>query len=355
MGDCMRRTRSMLFSSVLLLPWMATAHGQKPPEVEPAPAPLGSAGASVVAGSPPSALPAPEIWCALPLCRDAQMMRKTGDPRGALKIYTYILDEVDVDEKVLAKPLLYFTIAALHAELGQLQPAQIALEKYKLYIAARPDAELPAGQRRAEVEQLAQSLSAMAGRLRIGNGLVGVHVLVDGKDVGVTPLSAPLPLPPGPHRVEFSGAPLSSQQVEIPSGQEVVLLPPSLLPPAAAPATRAVDSPGDREPRPAWRIAVGSIGLALGAGMIAGAIPPLLADGKCSGGTLPPCPTEINAQGMPVTRVIDGRSVGGPLLGVGIVAAVAGTVLLALPGPKRPLRASLSVGSGVQLSLATAF
>ena len=194
----------------------------------------------------------------------------------------------------------------------------------------------------------------MAGRLRIGNGLAGVHVLVDGRDVGVTPLSAPLPLPPGPHRVEFSGAPLSSQQVEIPSGQEVVLLPPNLLPPAAAPrrgrsivpaianrgrqahrrglyrscARRRDDCRGDSAAARRWQV-FGRHTAAL--------------------------PDWRSTLGMPVTRVIDGRSVGGPLLGVGIVAAVAGTVPLALPGPKRPLRASLSVSSGVELSLATAF
>jgi HAMP domain-containing protein len=284
------------------------------------------------------------------------MMRKTGDQRGALKIYTYILDEVDVDEKVVEKPLLYFTIAALHAELGQLQPATAALEKYKQHIATRNDADLPQGQRRAEVEQLAQNLRAMAGRLRIGNGMPGVHVLVDGRDVGVTPLNAALPLAPGPHRVEFSGAPLSSQEVEIPSGSEIVLLPPNLTPTSPRGSLgRATEDSSEQKPRPVWRLVAGSIGIALGAGLIAGSISPLLADGKCAGGAAPPCPPEVNAQGLPVTRVIDGRSVGGPLLGVGIVAAVAGTVLIAIPGKKRPLSASLAVTSGVQLNLATAF
>ena len=354
MGDCLRRARAIVLSSVLWLPWTATANGQKPTETEPAPAPLATSTPPSGGSASPSGL-GNESWCSLPLCRDAQMMRKTGDARGALKTYTYVLDEVDVDERVVAKPLLYFTIAALHGELGQLQSAQAALEKYRQYIAARPDADLPSGQRRADVEQLAQSLAAMAGRLRIGNGMPGVHVLVDGRDVGVTPLAAPLPLAPGSHRVEFSGAPLSSQQVEIPSGQEIVLLPPSLAPPPPSLTGPASESRGDRLPRPTWRIAVGSIGLALGLGMIAGSISPLIADGKCAGGTAPPCPLEINAQGQPVTRVLDGRSVGGPLLGVGIIAALAGTVLVALPGPKRPLRASRGLGGGAVFRLASAF
>lgn len=355
----MQRARATFWAGVLLLPLATTAYGQGAADPEPAPPPLaGSTAPGLVTRSPAGAGPAlgVETWCQLPLCRDAQTMRKAGDPRGALKIYTYILDEVDVDEKVVEKPLLYFTIAALHAELGQPQPATTALEKYKQHIANRPDTDLPTGQRRADIEQLTQNLRAMAGRLRIGNGMAGVHVLIDGRDVGVTPLTAPLPLAPGPHRIEFSGAPLSSQEVEVPSGGEIVLLPPNLTLPALNPsAPRASEVSGGRQPRPTWRLAVGSVGVALGVGLIAGSISPLLADGKCVGGMAPPCQPEINAQGLPVTRVIDGRSVGGPLLGLGIAAAVAGTVLLAIPGSRRPITASLAVADTAQLQLATTF
>lgn len=355
MGVFMRRARMTLLAAGVLLPLSVPAFGQKSGvEPEPAPAPL--SGQPAMAGTAASEGFGSESWCTLPLCREAQVMRKTGDLRGALKIYRYIQDEVDVDEKVVAKPLLWFVIAGLHAELGQAQPASDALEKYKQYIATRADADLPQGQRRSDVDRLTQSLRTLQGRLRIGQGLAGVHVFVDGKDVGVLPLAAPLPISPGVHRIEFGGTPLASQELEVAAGQEVVLLPPN--PQTASAQYMAMQSMpsgrlSDREPRPTWRIALGAAGLLIGAGLIAGAIAPLRADGTCVGGGAPPCPTAINAAGQPVTRVVDGRGVGGTLLGFGIASAVAGTVLLALPGKRRQASAALQIsGAGsVQFAL----
>lgn len=106
-------------------------------------------------------------YCALPLCRDAEALREKGDRAGALKLYRYIQDEVDVSEAVMRKPLLWFVIAALHAELEQPAPGLVALHKYQQYIESRPDADLPAGQRREDVERLQQSLSLL--RLRQGS------------------------------------------------------------------------------------------------------------------------------------------------------------------------------------------
>lgn len=356
----MRAARWSFVAGSVLLHVSFAAHAQKSlPEQEPAPAPLsGQAGAGLPMGSSSGIPFAGETWCALPLCREAQVMHKTGDARGALKIYQYVLDEVDVDEKVLAKPLLFYVIAALNADLGQLRAAGDALEKYQKYIGTRPDADLPLGQRRDDVDRLAQSLRSLQGRLRIGAGLSGVHVFVDGKDAGVTPLTKPLPLSPGVHRIEFAGAPIAAQDVEVPAGQEIVVLPPNAAPPYAvrtAGGQGGVDAGGGREPRPIWRVALGAAGLALGAGLIAGSVAPLQSDGKCASGGLPPCPTEINAAGQPVSRVIDGRGVGGALLGTGIVAAVVGTVLVAIPGKRRPLRAGVDIWRGVNLNLAMTF
>ena len=92
--------------------------------------------------------PAAREWCALPLCRDAEGLRQAGDLQGALKLYRYIQEEVDVDEKVLRKPLLWFVIASLHKELQQPQQGLEALARYQQYIAARPDTEEAAAYQR---------------------------------------------------------------------------------------------------------------------------------------------------------------------------------------------------------------
>lgn len=107
-------------------------------------------------------------WCTLPLCKEADALRRQGDLQGAVKLYSYIQDEVDVDESVVRKPLLWFVIAALHEKLRQPQPGLEALQKYQKYLAAHPDSELPIGQRRGDVERLLQALNLE--RLRVASG-----------------------------------------------------------------------------------------------------------------------------------------------------------------------------------------
>lgn len=107
-------------------------------------------------------------WCSLPLCKEAEALRRQGDLQGAVKLYRYIQDEVDVDESVVRKPLLWFVIAALHEQLRQPQPGIEALQKYQKYLATHPDSELPVGQRRENVERLLQALNLE--RLRVASG-----------------------------------------------------------------------------------------------------------------------------------------------------------------------------------------
>lgn len=109
--------------------------------------------------------PAATPWCTLPLCKDAEGLRRQGDLQGALKLYRYIQEEVDVDASVVQKPLIWFVIAALCEQLQQPQLGIEALQKYQQFIATRPDSTLPLGQRREDVERLQQSLSIA--RLRL--------------------------------------------------------------------------------------------------------------------------------------------------------------------------------------------
>lgn len=299
---------------------------------------------------------APQEACQLPLCKDADALRQSGDLQGALKLYRYIQEEVDVDEKVVRKPLLWLTIASLHLALDQTPQGLEALEKYRQYIATRPDTDLPAGYRRDDAERLGRELRAHVGRLRIASNVPGAKVLLDGKEVGVTPLSGPLLVPPGKHRIELAGATTESQEVEVPPGQEVLIWSlQSQRPAAPAGALGAAPSSGAegaRSSRPAWRIGLGVVGIAAGVTMISLGAASLAADGKCPSGG---CSIGTNGDGLPVMRVVDGRAVGGGLLAAGIVAAAAGSVLIALPGKRAPLRASLFFDHGASLSVASAF
>lgn len=329
----------------LLLTAPAFANAQPAADKEPAPA-----------------LILPTDFCTLPLCRDAEAMRRTGDLAGALKLYRYIQEEVDVDEKVLRKPLLYYAIAVLHLELKQPQLGQDALAKYQLYMASHPDSELPQGQRREDVERLEKELRNVMGRLRIASKSPGLRVLVDDKEVGVTPLVDAVPVPPGLHRVQIAGAGGEAQEVDVASGQEVVLWPLATARPPAAGAVPAGVVPAEpakpigKEGRPAWRIAVGALGIAGGITMIGFGAASLAADGRCaSGAPAGPCPIEVGSDGRPITRVIDGRAMGGGLIAGGIILSAVSTILIAVPAKRRPVTAAVSFVNGASLSLATSF
>lgn len=324
----------------------APVGGVKAPDREPVPAPLAGADTSE------------KEWCGVPLCREAEALRRAGDLQGALKLYRYINDEIDVDESVVKKPLLWFAIASLHGALQQPEPGLAALRKYQDYVSLHADAELPGGQRRADVERLASELRMQMGRLRIISSIANLRVAVDGKPAGVTPLAAPLPVLPGHHRIELSGDKTETQEVDVASGQEVLIWPVQPLGAASQPSATASDTA--RGGRPAWRIAVGVLGIGAGVAMIGAGAGALASDGTCiSTGVKGPCPVEDNGNSQPVRRVVDGTPAGAGLIAAGIVASAVGTVLIALPGPRaakqQPVHAAISFQNGASLTLGTSF
>lgn len=292
-------------------------------------------------------------WCALPLCRDAESLRQAGDLQGTLKLYRYIQDEVDVDEKVLKKNLLWFPIAELYGELHEPQQALAALQKYQLHIASLPDGELPPGQRREDVERLARKLRTQESHVRIGTTVPGLQVSIDGKPVGVTPINQPLPVASGRHRIEIADAKGDTQDVDVAAGQEVLIWPLNAAT-RRTPGSTGVDT--SQRPRPRWRIAVGAVGIGVGVTMVAVGAAALARDGQCvSGDPRGQCPIEVSGSGVPVMRVVDGRATGGGLLAAGLVLSAAGSILIAVPGKKTPLSATVAFHSGASLGLAGAF
>lgn len=296
--------------------------------------------------SPATAAPA-QTWCSLPLCRDAEGLRSSGDLHGALKLYLYIKAEVDVDDKVLRKPLLWFQIATLHAELKQFEEAQEALRKYQQYMATVPESELPSGMGKAEVEALASSLRARPGKLRVLGGVAGLQILVDGQQVGTTPLAQPVEVPPGRHRVEVRGASREAQDVDVLSAQELLVW-------AVQPVGATQNGPGgERAARPGWRLALGGVALAAGVAFLAGGIAALVQDGRCASplGAMG-CPVEVGTGGQPVMRLVDGRAAGASLVVLGALSIAGGGVLLGLPGKKRSAQALISPSAkGLNLGL----
>jgi hypothetical protein len=291
-------------------------------------------------------------YCALPLCRDAESLRRTGDLQGALKLYRYIQEEVDVDEKVLRKPLLWFPIAVLHGELQQPQQGLDALQKYQQYLSAHPEAEPPVGQRREDIDRLTRELRAHLGRIRVASKADGLRVQVDGQEIGVTPLASPLPVVPGKHSVRIGGVSAETQELEVPSGQEVLLW----ALPTAAPQQTGVDAASANGRRPRWRIALGTVGIGLGVTLGAFGIAALAADGSCANpDAAGHCPLVPSSAGGPVSNVVDGRATGGSLLALGLLSAAAGTILIALPGKRLPVRVAARFANGATLDLAASF
>ena len=109
-------------------------------------------------------------------------------------------------------------------------------------------------------------------------------------------------------------------------------------PPAAVVVSPAVVTPApiaiERESRPTWRIAVGLSALAAGGSLVGFGSGALAVHGTCIDATMPPA--------NQCDRLYQTSALGMALVSVGAVSAVAGVVLLAVPGPRRPMRAARS-------------
>lgn len=153
-----------------------------------------------------------------------------------------------------------------------------------------------------------------------GYTLVRQHLQVeDGKKasarVTLTPEGAPPPPPPPPVAVVKPPPP-----------------PPSPPPPPPPPIA-------ERGPRPIWRVATGASLIGVGALLGAYGISGLAVDGNV-----------VDVNGSPMR--LYSLAPGGAFVGVGLAVAIGGAVLLAVPGPRRPVQVAVGGdGAGLRLSL----
>ena len=85
---------------------------------------------------------------------------------------------------------------------------------------------------------------------------------------------------------------------------------------------RGTSSPSGRRPR--WRIAVGSVALALGVVSASFGISALTVSGACENGIMP-------SEGQQCARIYNSTALGGGLLGAGLALSVGGVLLIAWP------------------------
>jgi hypothetical protein len=90
----------------------------------------------------------------------------------------------------------------------------------------------------------------------------------------------------------------------------------------------------DRQPRPLWRILGGSALLFAGGTLAGFGVGALSVHGRCIDAVQPPA--------SQCERLFQTQTLGAALVSAGAVSAVAGVVMLAIPGPRRPVRAARS-------------
>lgn len=160
-----------------------------------------------------------------------------------------------------------------------------AAEHLAIYVREiQKDATATAEERAAAEETYAQA-RAKVGTVIVSANVPGADVLVDGARVGTTPLEDPVFLQPGAHTitVQLAGYVPLEKRVELAAGGEERSAFELARPPASAPlAPVAGPREPDVVPRPDMRVIVAG-GSVAAAGVIAGVVFTLVANGKASG------------------------------------------------------------------------
>ena len=239
---------------------------------------------------------------------EAKAKVNADDYEGALRVLADAYDRAP-------HPALLWPIAELYL---QLQRPTEGLKILDRYVAVVPTNKMPAGQQLNDVAKMRDQFNAQFGKLTITADEQGATVVVDGKPAGQVPLTAPLSLDPGRHKVELQAGRSTVREVRLKPGDAGTL---HLV---LAPDLRA-------EPVTGWKphrktaltaaLVVGGIGLA---GVIAGGVLWGL-DGLQSCPAAPLCPTAL-----------DSKTPGVGVLAGGLGLTVASAILLGVELRPKP-------------------
>lgn len=239
---------------------------------------------------------------------EAKTKVNADDYEGALKVLVDAYDRAP-------HPALLWPIAELYL---QVQRPTEGLKILDRYVTVVPTNRMPPGQQLPEVGKLREQFRAQYCKLTVTADEPGATVVVDGKPVGQVPLTAPLELDPGHHRIELQAGRSALQEVRLKPGDtgklHLKLATDWRTDPAAAWAQRA-------RPGRTAAIVIGSIGLG---GVIAGGVLWGL-DGMQSCPAAPMCPTAL-----------DTKTLGVGVLAGGLGLSVASAILLGIELRRRP-------------------
>jgi len=169
---------------------------------------------------------------------------------------------------VKPNPAVIYNIAQTALQLHDYVSARATFERYLHLGGASIDAE-----RRAQVEAALEELRGRIGYLVVRASVDGAEVVIDDREAGRTPLSAPIPVNVGRHRLEVrtDGGRAAVRTIEIAGGEEITETFELAAPPRPSPATMEEGLPHERTWLRPFRVAgVLTTSALLGAALTAG-------------------------------------------------------------------------------------
>ncbi|MBI2393400.1 MAG: PEGA domain-containing protein [Deltaproteobacteria bacterium] len=176
----------------------------------PAPKATPAASASVSAAAPPP--PAPPSPSAAPEEVEARKHFDIGLKLYKEKLYEAALVEFEQSYKIVPRPGALRNVAQCQRDLKRFADAYAAYET----LLAKHGSQLAPGEL-AAVKKAIKDLESVTGTISFEVNEPGATVTVDGRDVGTTPLPAPVRVDVGPHlvRVTKTGYEAFDQQVKV--------------------------------------------------------------------------------------------------------------------------------------------
>ena len=131
---------------------------------------------------------------------------RSGMSRFDAHDYRTAIAEFHLAARLVPSADLWFNIARAHEEVGE---QLLAVEHYQLYLRDRVDppdreaveARIASLQQRADEARAAAEHAPTTGTLRLSANLEGARVFLDGREIGVSPLTDPMELSPGRHEL----------------------------------------------------------------------------------------------------------------------------------------------------------